>query len=144
MHVGRHGHGSLRCGPIETHDLCLQARCEYCAAARLFHVRTHSPLTIFSSHFCLISRLPTPPPGFVISGHRILTNAHVVADHTFVLVRKHGSPKKFLAKVIHSLPAASCTTRCFHDFNYGGVVQKLAHHYDLVHELHISRSRVLN
>ncbi|EYU39504.1 hypothetical protein ABFS82_06G199500 [Erythranthe guttata] len=37
--------------------------------------------------------------GFVISGKRILTNAHVVADHTFVLVRKHGSPTKYRAEV---------------------------------------------
>lgn len=37
--------------------------------------------------------------GFVISGNRILTNAHVVADHTFVLVRKHGSPTKHRATV---------------------------------------------
>lgn len=38
--------------------------------------------------------------GFVISGNRILTNAHVVADHTFVLVRKHGSPTKHRATVL--------------------------------------------
>lgn len=37
--------------------------------------------------------------GFVISGNKILTNAHVVADHTFVQVRKHGSPAKYTAKV---------------------------------------------
>jgi S1-C subfamily serine protease len=37
--------------------------------------------------------------GFVISGRRIVTNAHVVADHTFVLVRKHGSPTKYKAEV---------------------------------------------
>lgn len=37
--------------------------------------------------------------GFVISGRRIITNAHVVADQTFVKVRKHGSPEKFKAKV---------------------------------------------
>ncbi|KAL3654007.1 Protease Do-like 10, mitochondrial [Castilleja foliolosa] len=37
--------------------------------------------------------------GFVISGRRILTNAHVVADHTFVLVRKHGSPIRYRAEV---------------------------------------------
>ncbi|KAK4380788.1 Protease Do-like 10, mitochondrial [Sesamum angolense] len=37
--------------------------------------------------------------GFIISGRRILTNAHVVADHTFVLVRKHGSPNKYKAEV---------------------------------------------
>jgi hypothetical protein len=28
-----------------------------------------------------------------------VTNAHVVADHTFVLVRKHGSPAKYRAEV---------------------------------------------
>ncbi|KAL6954162.1 hypothetical protein U1Q18_047555 [Sarracenia purpurea var. burkii] len=37
--------------------------------------------------------------GFIIAGKRILTNAHVVADHTFVLVRKHGSPIKYRAEV---------------------------------------------
>nr|XP_009763031.1 PREDICTED: protease Do-like 10, mitochondrial [Nicotiana sylvestris] len=37
--------------------------------------------------------------GFVILGEKILTNAHVVADHMFVLVRKHGSPTKYRATV---------------------------------------------
>ncbi|CAL9199912.1 unnamed protein product [Musa hybrid cultivar] len=37
--------------------------------------------------------------GFVIPDRRIVTNAHVVADHTFVLVRKHGSPTKYKAEV---------------------------------------------
>lgn len=35
----------------------------------------------------------------MIPGRRIVTNAHVVADHTFVLVRKHGSPTKYKAEV---------------------------------------------
>ncbi|CAN8232727.1 unnamed protein product [Cochlearia groenlandica] len=37
--------------------------------------------------------------GFVISGRKIITNAHVVADQSFVLVRKHGSPRKHRAEV---------------------------------------------
>ncbi|CAI5462325.1 unnamed protein product [Closterium sp. Yama58-4] len=37
--------------------------------------------------------------GFVIMGRRILTSAHIVADQAFVLVRKHGSPKKYLAQI---------------------------------------------
>ena len=37
--------------------------------------------------------------GFVLPGKKIVTNAHVVADHTFVLVRKHGSPTKYRAQV---------------------------------------------
>lgn len=35
----------------------------------------------------------------MIPGQRIITNAHVVADHTYVLVRKHGSPTKYKAEV---------------------------------------------
>lgn len=35
--------------------------------------------------------------GCVISGNRILTNAHVVADNTFIQVRKESSPKKYTA-----------------------------------------------
>lgn len=38
--------------------------------------------------------------GFLVSGKRIITNAHVVAYHTAVQVRKHGSPDKFTAKVL--------------------------------------------
>ncbi|XP_047316118.1 protease Do-like 10, mitochondrial [Impatiens glandulifera] len=45
------------------------------------------------------SQRETMGSGFVITGKRILTNAHVVADNTFVLVRKHGSPTKYRAEV---------------------------------------------
>uniref|UniRef100_A0A6N2LRG4 Protease Do-like PDZ domain-containing protein n=1 Tax=Salix viminalis TaxID=40686 RepID=A0A6N2LRG4_SALVM len=45
------------------------------------------------------SQRETMGSGFVIHGKKILTNAHVVADHTFVLVRKHGSPTKYRAEV---------------------------------------------
>eukprot|EP00276_Gloeochaete_wittrockiana_P001837 CAMPEP_0184671688 /NCGR_PEP_ID=MMETSP0308-20130426/85649_1 /TAXON_ID=38269 /ORGANISM="Gloeochaete witrockiana, Strain SAG 46.84" /LENGTH=606 /DNA_ID=CAMNT_0027118861 /DNA_START=212 /DNA_END=2032 /DNA_ORIENTATION=- len=38
--------------------------------------------------------------GFVISGKRILTNAHSVANQTSVMVRKHGSADKYVAKVL--------------------------------------------
>lgn len=37
--------------------------------------------------------------GAVISGRRILTNAHVVADASYIQVQKHGDPRKFLAQV---------------------------------------------
>ncbi|KAG7657115.1 Peptidase S1 PA clan [Arabidopsis suecica] len=37
--------------------------------------------------------------GFAISGRRILTNAHVVGDHLYLQVRKHGSPTKYKAEV---------------------------------------------
>lgn len=38
--------------------------------------------------------------GALISGNRILTNAHVVRNQTFLQVRKFGSPKKYKAHVI--------------------------------------------
>ena len=37
--------------------------------------------------------------GFIISGDRILTNAHVVADAAFIDVRKAGDPRKYQAYV---------------------------------------------
>jgi S1-C subfamily serine protease len=38
--------------------------------------------------------------GFVIAGKLILTNAHVVANQTFLLVRKQGDTKKYVAKLV--------------------------------------------
>jgi S1-C subfamily serine protease len=38
--------------------------------------------------------------GSVISGRRILTNAHVVRDQTFVQVRRYGDAKRYLARVL--------------------------------------------
>ncbi len=38
--------------------------------------------------------------GCIISGRRILTNAHVVSDHTFIQVRRFGESKKYPARLI--------------------------------------------
>ncbi len=38
--------------------------------------------------------------GFIIEGKRILTNAHVVANQTFIEVRRNGDPKRYQAKVL--------------------------------------------
>lgn len=37
--------------------------------------------------------------GFVIDGGRIITNAHIVANQTFLQVRKQGDPKKYIARL---------------------------------------------
>ncbi len=37
---------------------------------------------------------PIPGTGFVVHDRLILTNAHVVADSTYVLVKRHGSGTK--------------------------------------------------
>ena len=39
--------------------------------------------------------------GFVVAGRRILTNAHVVSDATFIQVRRHGESERFAARVLH-------------------------------------------
>ena len=39
--------------------------------------------------------------GFVIDGHRILTNAHVVSDTTFVQVRKYGDSERVPARLLY-------------------------------------------
>jgi S1-C subfamily serine protease len=38
--------------------------------------------------------------GCVIAGNRILTNAHIVSDQSFIQVRRHGDSKKYTARVI--------------------------------------------
>lgn len=49
-------------------------------------------------------RLLTPSQssgsGSVISGNRILTNAHVVADASYVQVQKHNDPNRYTARVV--------------------------------------------
>lgn len=37
--------------------------------------------------------------GAIIDGNRILTNAHVVSDHTLILVRKYGEARRYRAKL---------------------------------------------
>ena len=52
--------------------------------------------------------------GAVISGNRILTNAHVVANHTFIEVRRYGETKRYEAKVLsvsHQADLALITVR---------------------------------
>jgi hypothetical protein len=50
--------------------------------------------------------------GFVIRDKLILTNAHVVADQTYVTVKRHGSGTKYRAGagavICHSIRTCSC------------------------------------
>ncbi|HBG60459.1 MAG: hypothetical protein A2Y03_04180 [Omnitrophica WOR_2 bacterium GWF2_38_59] len=39
--------------------------------------------------------------GCILKGNKILTNAHVIADNTFIQVKKNSDPKKYTAKVEH-------------------------------------------
>ncbi|MBU3917916.1 trypsin-like peptidase domain-containing protein [bacterium] len=51
--------------------------------------------------------------GCIIEGERILTNAHLVADHSFIQVRRHGQVKLYKARVLvvsHEADLALLTT----------------------------------
>mmetsp|Transcript_924 Transcript_924/g.2898 ORF Transcript_924/g.2898 Transcript_924/m.2898 type:complete len:538 (+) Transcript_924:178-1791(+) len=51
--------------------------------------------------------------GFIIEGRRIITNAHCVADQAHVMIRKHGDPTKYTARVVavgHECDLALLTT----------------------------------
>lgn len=43
----------------------------------------------------------TTGSGFIVDGDQIMTNAHVVANATFIEVRKHGETTRYEAKVAH-------------------------------------------
>ncbi len=50
--------------------------------------------------------------GFVIEGQRIITNAHVVADHIFIEIQRNGNPKRYsahVASISHELDIAVLT-----------------------------------
>ncbi len=38
--------------------------------------------------------------GSIVAGNRILTNAHLVSNQTFLMVRKQGDPKKYIARLL--------------------------------------------
>ena len=38
--------------------------------------------------------------GVIVEGNRILTNAHIVSDHTFIQVKKDTDPKKYTAELV--------------------------------------------
>ncbi|CAN0881955.1 Protease Do-like 10, mitochondrial [Linum grandiflorum] len=78
--------------------------CNSNVAVELALVSVVKIFTVFSTPNYILpwqnkSQRETTGSGFAIPGKRILTNAHVVADHTFVMVRKHGSPTKYKAQV---------------------------------------------
>ncbi len=63
--------------------------------------------------------------GFVIKGQYILTNAHVVADHTFIEVRRDGKPDRFEAKrvaVSHEVDLALLTVEDEAFFSSGAYI----------------------
>ena len=63
--------------------------------------------------------------GCVISGERILTNAHVVSDHTFIQVQLHGQPTKYNAQVLFISHEADLALLTVEDRAFFGNVKPL-------------------
>ena len=56
--------------------------------------------------------------GAIIADNKILTNAHVVADHKFIQVRRHGQADKFKAKVLWVSHAADLALLTIEDKDF--------------------------
>lgn len=56
----------------------------------------------FSSPWQMERQIASTSSAFIISGRRILCNAHGVAFHSTVRVRKHGDSTKYIARVVHA------------------------------------------
>jgi len=67
------------------------------SVVKIFSVRTEPNL---SMPWQMKRQYSTTASGFIISGRRIITNAHAVGFQTSIRVRKHGSAEKFVAKLI--------------------------------------------
>ncbi|MFH0953814.1 MAG: serine protease [Verrucomicrobiota bacterium] len=63
--------------------------------------------------------------GCVIKGKRILTNAHVVSDETFIQVRRYGDPKRYPARVLSVSHAADVALLTVDDPDFFGSVAPL-------------------
>ncbi|NIB39596.1 serine protease [Pseudomaricurvus alkylphenolicus] len=62
-------------------------------------IHTTSTPPDYFTPWSLLNAKQSSGSGSVIRGNRILTNAHVVADATYIQAQKHGDPRKYLARV---------------------------------------------
>lgn len=67
------------------------------SVVKIFSVRTEPNLTM---PWQMKRQYSSTASGFIVSGRRIITNAHAVGFQTSIRVRKHGSAEKFVAKLV--------------------------------------------
>lgn len=67
------------------------------AVVKIFTVSTEPR---YSQPWCMSQQQKSSGTGFIIDNHLIITNAHVVAHHTCVQIRKHGMSDKVTANVL--------------------------------------------
>lgn len=69
--------------------------------------------------------ISTSGSGCVIAGKRILTNAHVVSDQSFIQVRRHGDPKKYTARTMAVSHAADLALLTVDDHSFFDGIEPL-------------------
>lgn len=80
--------------PVFANDSSLQA-----TKQAVIKIHTTRAAPDYFTPWRLLNLEQTSGSGAVISGQRILTNAHVVADARYLQVQKHNDPQKYLAQV---------------------------------------------
>lgn len=81
-------------------------------------IHTTSVAPDFFTPWRLLNAKQASGSGAVISGNRILTNAHVIADARYIQAQKNDDPKKYLAKVEFVSHAADLAILNIDDANF--------------------------
>ncbi len=87
------------CLLLTTHSYADNKDKLYLVEDSVIKIHTTSVTPDYLSPWQLSSPIQGSGSGTVISGNRILTNAHVVADAKYIQAQKHNDPNKYIAKV---------------------------------------------
>lgn len=88
-------------------------------------IHTTSAAPDFFTPWRLLNAKQSSGSGAVISGNRILTNAHVIADARYIQAQKNDDPKKYLAKVEFVSHAADLAILKIEDANFFSGIKPL-------------------
>jgi S1-C subfamily serine protease len=82
-----------------TLTLCMPAWAQESVTNSIVKIYTTHNRPSYSRPWQMLGQRSGTGSGCVIEGNRILTNAHVVSDHTFIRVRRAGKADKYVARV---------------------------------------------
>lgn len=88
-------------------------------------IHTTSAAPDFFTPWRLLNAKQSSGSGAVISGNRILTNAHVIADARYIQAQKNDDPKKYVAKVEFVSHAADLAILKIDDANFFSGIKPL-------------------
>ncbi len=79
----------------------VSAKTEYDTRDSIVKIYTQVVNPYYSDPWTMDSARFQTGSGCIISGNRILTNAHVIANNTLIQVRRYGEANRYTAKVLH-------------------------------------------